>query len=216
MNSRYAQHKDEPPIFAQRLISFAAGPAYEEEIAGDLHEQYWMRADSGVTLSVWYWQQVLLSLPSLVAMRVRSMSRREAVFETLFLTFALALIWFWETMVAQKIAWPMVKPMVGYVGLSAMTMCMTMYVILYGFAVALLVIGIALFRHVKGETLHFAHLHGLLLCIIATTPTALYLIWPNPLGDSIIFRLVQAAVVWGIFLLSLAGRGLRYPQRALA
>jgi hypothetical protein len=195
-----------PPELAQMLVCFAAGPAFEEEIVGDLFEQFQHRRESRVPRALWYWQQVLLSLPALVRMRLQNMTRQDAFFETAFVMLGLVLIWFWETKVAQKFSWPLASNIVDHTSLSAMLMCKAMYIGLYGIALFLAFAGVSLFRLVAGKTQHFMQLHYLFLGIVATTPAILYLIQPNPLGDGTYFRLAQIATIWGLVIMFLVFR----------
>jgi hypothetical protein len=195
-----------PPALAQMLVCFAAGPAFEEEVAGDLSEQLQHYPKSGVPRAFWYWQQVLISLPALVWLRLQNMTRQDVCFEAAFLTLGLMLIWFWEINVAQTFSWPLASQIVGQTTLSAMPVCKAMYICLYGLALLLAFAGVSLFCRVADKTWHFLQLHCLFLGIVATTPGFLYLIRPNPLGDGTYFRLVQITVIWGLVTIFLVFR----------
>jgi hypothetical protein len=206
MNGLDAGLPAHPPALAQTLVCFVAGPDVEEEITGDLFEQFQHRRESGVPRAMWYWQQVLLSLPALVRMRLQNMTRQNAYLKSAFVMLGLMLIWFWETNVAQRFSWPLASNIVDYTSLSAMLICKAMYIFLYGIVLLLVCTGVSLFRLAAGKTQHFLQLHCLFVGIVATTPAILYLIQPNPLGDGTYFRLAQIATIWGLVIMFLAIR----------
>lgn len=216
MNGLDAGLPTHPPELAQMLVCFVAGPDVEEEIAGDLFEQFQHRRESGVPRALWYWQQVLVSLPALVRMRLQNMTRQEAYFETAFVMLGLMLIWLWETEVAQKFSWPLASSIVDHTNLSSMLMCKAMYICLYGIALLLAFGGVSLIRLASGKTKHFLQLHYLFLGIVATTPGILYLIQPNPLGDGTYFRLAQIATIWGLVIMFLVFRLNGRPRHRLS
>lgn len=206
MNGHVVALPKDPPALAQMLVCFVAGPAFEEEVAGDLSEQFQHNPKSGVPRAFWYWHQVLISLPALVRLRLQNMTRQVVCYEAAFLSLGLMLIWFWEMNVAQTFSWPLASQIVGQTTLSAMLVCKAMYICLYGLALLLAFAGVSLFCRVADKTQHFLQLHCLLLGIVATTPGILYLIRPNPLGDGTYFRLVQIAATWGMVTVFLAFR----------
>lgn len=202
-----------PPAFAQKLVCFAAGPVFEEEIAGDLCEQFQERRERGIPRALWYWRQVMSSLPSLAKMRLQSMTRQEMFFEIVFVGAALLMIWLWELNVAQKASWPIASQIIGYTHWPAMVMCKAMYICLYALAVLLIFASVSALRRLTGKTHHFAQLHYVLLSVIATTPMMFYLMQPNPLGDGPGFRLAQIAAVWALLFVSLVVSTKRLSSR---
>jgi hypothetical protein len=194
----------DPPALAQMLVRFAAGPAFEEEVVGDFFEQFQHYREKGMLRALRYWQQVLVSVPALVRLRLQNMTRQDASFEIAFLTLGLMLIWFWEINVAQKLSWALASPVVDHMNLSAMIMCKAMYISLYGLALLFAFAGVSLLRQAAGKTLHFLQLHCIFFGVIASTPGILYLIRPNPLGDGTHFRLAQMAAIWGLLVIFLA------------
>lgn len=203
MRIQTARRPASPPALAQWLVCFASGPAYEEEIAGDLCEQFQERREAATLRALWYWGQVLSSLPSLAKLRLQNMTPRDVLFEITFVTVALMVIWSWELNIAQKASWPIASQIVGYTNWSAMVMCKAIYICLYTSAVLLIFASVSILLRLTGRTQHFAQLHYLLFGLIATTPMVFYLVQPNPLGDGTGFRVTQIAAVWGHLFFSL-------------
>lgn len=58
-----------PPFVARAVLAAVTPPPDYESVAGDLHEEYMLRAESmgRVRANRWYWSQTLRSMPSLLS-----------------------------------------------------------------------------------------------------------------------------------------------------
>jgi len=185
-----------PPLIAQCLIRFFAGPEMEDSILGDLEEQFGNKQRA----RAWYWRQTALSVPSLLGMNIYRLSQRRLLMEAWFLLLAFTLIWAWEIYVARQSAWPLAKQLLAYSPLNAGNTCRAVYIVLYAGFTACLLAGIAALSRRFGKGRHFQAVHLILLALVASLPIIYLCLFPLVTDGSNLFRVSQLGAVWAVLL----------------
>lgn len=184
------------PKLAESVLAFFAGPGLEDEMLGDLQERY---GDQNRPY-LWYWTQVLRSIPALLQMNLRNMSNESWIAKSIFMLFGLTLIWFWEVNVAQKLSWPTAKAILAYSPLTATQTCKAIYIIFYSLALAVCLLGLSGWQMARRKNRHFRYVHILLLTLTASVPIVYYCINPGPYDGTLNFRVFQITLVWSLMV----------------
>lgn len=181
-----------PPRGAERLLAFFAGPELEAEVLGDLQEQYARESYS----KIWYWSQVFRSIPGFCSIFCSGCSRWMLARVCLLVVSGAVFVGLWELRVAQTFSWPMAKQLLAVSPFSAAETCKSMYLLLYGALMALLLLPGVFWRFIGGRSDRFLKLWALVAATLCSLPIVYYVFYPTRYGDTIVFRAEQLAIVW--------------------
>lgn len=120
-----------PPALAQFLLSLSAAPDCRDDLVGDMQERFGLVGGPASARQLWYWRELALALPHLMLMRLRRALDHFTTVDACISIAALMIVYFDETILVQKYAWPLTIQLLRYSPLTVMATCMASYILLH-------------------------------------------------------------------------------------
>jgi len=181
-----------PPKVFERIVGWLAPHALEEDLLGDLEEDFNnLCKHSHVKARLGYIDNTLKLIPFLLFVRLREASAPTMLPQLSMVTVFLCVLVAWELMLVQKHAWPITARFIGISFMPAKGLYFGIYSALYLLVVAAIYcLNLTAIWRQKA-----IYLHPNVLAIILTVMPLFGIFYPQPL-DSYLMRALHILVIW--------------------